>query len=132
MRKNQTDAEKKLWKILQDRQLNNAKFRRQFSICGYILDFYCPQYKLGIEADGGQHFENKGELKDKARTEKLLQKGVKIIRFSNLEILKNIEGVYEKIYEMLENLKVNPSPQPSPHRGEGVKAPQPFRRGGRK
>ena len=51
LRRNQTDAEKKLWNILRNRQLSGFKFRRQFSIGKYVLDFYCPTYKIGIEAD---------------------------------------------------------------------------------
>ncbi len=53
LRRNQTDAEKKLWLILRNRQLMGTKFRRQISIGKYILDFYSPEYKLSIEADGG-------------------------------------------------------------------------------
>jgi len=59
LRKNQSNAEKKLWSILRNRQLSGVKFRRQFSIGRYIVDFYSPEYRVGIEADGGQHFENK-------------------------------------------------------------------------
>jgi very-short-patch-repair endonuclease len=67
-RKNQTDAERKLWIILRNRQLNGVKFRRQFSIGRYILDFYSPEYRLGIEADGGQHYEDRGRKRDVLRT----------------------------------------------------------------
>ena len=68
LRKNQTDAERKLWSLLRNRQLAKVKFRRQFSIDRYILDFYSPEYKLGIEADGGQHYSDEGKVKDKLRT----------------------------------------------------------------
>ncbi len=60
LRKEQTDAERKLWSILRNRQLSGVKFRRQFPIGRYMLDFYSPEHKLGIEADGGQHYEDKG------------------------------------------------------------------------
>jgi len=53
LRRNLTDAEKKLWRLLRNRPLVGVKFRRQFSIGSYIIDFYSPEYKLGIEADGG-------------------------------------------------------------------------------
>ena len=56
--RNQTNAERKLWLLLRDRQLNGVKFRRQYSIGQYILDFYSPEYKIGIEADGGQHYDD--------------------------------------------------------------------------
>ena len=97
LRKNQTDAEKKLWRMLRSRQLSGVKFRRQFSIGRYILDFYAPEYKLGIEADGGQHYEDKGRKKDDLRAKALSNFGVKVLRFSDLEILNNIEGICEVI-----------------------------------
>jgi very-short-patch-repair endonuclease len=108
LRKDQTDAEKKLWAIMRNRQLAGVKFRRQFSIGKYILDFYCPEYRLGIEADGGQHYEDKGKKQDEIRTRELLELGVEILRFSDREILNNIEGVCEKIHEILREKKVNP------------------------
>lgn len=110
LRRGQTDAERKLWSLLRNRQLSGVKFRRQFSIGKYILDFYSPEYKIGIEADGGQHYENKGKRKDELRTRELTGYGVKIVRFSDLGILNNIEGVYGRIQEVIENSKNN-----SPH-----------------
>ena len=111
LRKNQTDAEGKLWSILRNRQLSGVKFRRQFPIGRYILDFYSPEYKLGIEADGGQHYEDKGKKQDGLRTRELVKDGVKIVRFSDLDILNNIVGVYEIIQRFIENKKSGfPSP----------------------
>jgi len=116
LRKNQTDAEKKLWAILRNRQVSGTKFKRQFSIGRYILDFYSPEYKLGIEADGGGHYEDRGRQRDKLRTRELSRLGVEILRFSDLEILNNIEGVWEVIRETIENkrnnslLIISPSP----------------------
>ena len=97
LRRNETDAEKKLWDLLRNRQLLNVKFRRQFSVSQYIIDFYSPQCRLGIEADGGQHYDEDGKQKDEIRTEELSKFGVKILRFSDYEILNNIEGVVEVI-----------------------------------
>ena len=107
LRKNQTDAEKKLWSILQNRQLSGVKFRRQFSIGRYILDFYSHEYRFGIEADGGQHYEDKNRQRDELRTRELNKLGVEIVRFSDWEILTNIEGVYEIIKKTIEK-KGNP------------------------
>lgn len=119
LRKNQTDAEKKLWTLLRNRQLNGIKFRRQFSIGNYILDFYCPQYRLGIEADGGQHYEDEGKQRDELRTRELNKLGIDILRFNDREILTNINGVYEIIQKTIGKREViNPSPQSSPQRGE--------------
>ena len=120
LRKNQTDAEKELWAILRNRQLNGVKFRRQFPVGRYILDFYCPDYSLGIEADGGQHYERKGRDRDDLRTQELNKLGVEIIRFSDREILTNSEGVFEVIQRAIAKKRGNsPSPHPSPRRGEG-------------
>ena len=111
LRKNQTDAEKKLWSLLRNRQLGGTKFRRQFSIGKYILDFYCAEYKIGIEADGGQHFDEKGKSRDDRRTGELSKKQIQIIRFSNIDILTNIEGVCEVILQAIEKRKEkSPSP----------------------
>ncbi len=113
-RKNQTDTEKKLWAVLRNRQMAGTKFRRQFSIGRYILDFYSPKYRLGIEADGGDHYEDKGRQRDKLRTKELSMLGIKILRFSNLEILNNIEGVCEVIQQAIEDKKITPHLNPLP------------------
>ena len=114
LRRSQTDAEKKLWSILRNRQLLDVKFRRQFSISQYIIDFYCPQCRLGIEADGGQHYDNNGKQKDERRTEELSEFGIKILRFSDHEILNNIEGVIEVILKEIEKLIIPPHLNPLP------------------
>lgn len=119
LRKNQTDAERKLWKKLRNRQLSGVKFRRQFPVGRYILDFYSPECTLGIEADGGQHYENKGRKRDELRTKKLFRLGIQILRFNDREILSNIEGVYEVIQRAIEERKNNPPHlKSSPRRGE--------------
>jgi adenine-specific DNA-methyltransferase len=112
LRKNQTDAERKLWLLLRNRQLAKVKFRRQFPIDRYILDFYSPEYKLGIEADGGQHYSDEGEVKDELRAGKLAGYGIQILRFNNLDILNNIEGVYEVILKTIEEMKRKNAPSP--------------------
>jgi len=114
LRKNQTDAEKKLWTVLRNRQLVGVKFRRQFSVDRYILDFYCPAYKLGIEADGGQHYAPEGQQQDNRRRIELSRIGVRILRFSDTDILKNIEGVWETIQQELRKRKSPPHLNPLP------------------
>ncbi len=108
LRKNQTNAERKLWSLLRNRQLAKVKFRRQFPVDRYILDFYSPEYKLGIEADGGQHYSDKGKVKDKLRTGKLARHGIQILRFSDLDILNNIEGVYAVVLKTIEENTTSP------------------------
>ena len=97
----------------------DVKFRRQFSIGRYILDFYTPEYKLSIEADGGQHYEENGTQNDELRTRELSKLGVEILRFSDRDILTNIDGVYEIIQKTVQEKKNNtPSPQSSLQRAE--------------
>jgi very-short-patch-repair endonuclease len=127
LRRNQTDAEKRLWAVLRNRHLAGMKFRRQFPVGRYILDFYSPQYKLGIEADGGQHYESNGREKDELRGEELSRAGVWILRFSDREILNNSDGVCEVICKAKERLKGIPphlSPLPNGERRQNLKARQ--------
>jgi adenine-specific DNA-methyltransferase len=114
LRKNQTDAERKLWSLLRDRRLGGIKFRRQFPIDKYILDFYAPELQLAVEADGGQHYEHEGAARDAERETVLSAQGMQIIRFSNTDILQNREGVYEVILRTIERRQKTPSPQSSP------------------
>ncbi|WP_236018863.1 endonuclease domain-containing protein [Geomonas propionica] len=97
LRGNQTDAENLLWLLLRNRQLG-FKFRRQHPIAGYILDFFCHEAGLCIELDGGQHNSYAAAARDKHRTEKLATLGICVIRFWDHEVLRDTEGVLEKIY----------------------------------
>ena len=101
LRRNSTEQEKKLWHILRNRQFYNLKFRRQFPIGEYIVDFVCEEKKIVIELDGGQHNEKLNIEKDKIRADFIKAKGYKILRFWNNEINENFEGVYLKIKEFI-------------------------------
>ncbi len=101
LRKNQTDAERLLWNKLRNKQFYELKFFRQYGIGQYIADFYCPKVKLAIELDGGQHFKEDGIVYDKKRGNYFIEFGIRTIRFSNLDVLKNLEGVLEKIKDEL-------------------------------
>lgn len=109
LRKNQTDAEKLLWHNLRNRQLENIKFKRQYSIGPYIVDFISLEKRLIIELDGGQHNEDENIIKDQARTEFLEKEGFKVLRFWNNDVLVNTENVLEEIIQSF-----SPSPRPSP------------------
>ncbi|MBU4342835.1 MAG: endonuclease domain-containing protein [Candidatus Omnitrophica bacterium] len=111
LRKDQTDAERKLWLALRNRQLCRVKFRRQFSIGGHILDFYCPEHRLAIEVDGGQHYEDTNIKQDALRTKELCEYGIKMLRVNNLDVLNNIEGVCEEIVKAVTS-HLNPFPSP--------------------
>ena len=95
LRKNQTDVEQLLWKQLRNRNLSNYKFRRQFPIEPYIADFACLELKLIIELDGGQH-ANRINYDDQ-RSLFLEQRGFKVIRFWNNDVIDNTVGVLETI-----------------------------------
>jgi very-short-patch-repair endonuclease len=99
LRKNQTDAERKLWSALRNRQLKNSKFRRQYWIKPYIADFVCLEKSLIVELDGSQHFEN--IEKDNERTTFLEKHGFHVLRFRNNEVLNEFNAVLERIYEYL-------------------------------
>lgn len=103
LRKNQTSQEHILWNILRNRQLSGYKFRCQYPIGNYIVDFVCREKKLIIELDGGQHNTIKGISSDNERTEYLYSLGFQILRFWNNEIDNNIEGVYQKIIKTLKD-----------------------------
>ena len=97
LRQQQTDAEIFLWRLLRNRQILNTKFRRQHPIENYIADFYCDEHKLIIELDGCQHFTEEGVKKDGVRTARLNQLGIKVLRFSNQQVLTQTENVLREI-----------------------------------
>ena len=107
LRKNMTDAERALWSKLRRKQLNGLIFYRQKNIGSFIVDFYCPAVKLIIELDGGQHYSAQGRVKDEARDQYLAKVGLKVIRFSDLDVLKNMDGVLQVLSE---RCKIPPAP----------------------
>ncbi|HEU5291932.1 MAG TPA: endonuclease domain-containing protein, partial [Cyclobacteriaceae bacterium] len=114
LRKNPTESEALLWSFLKNRKLNNLKFRRQQPMEGFILDFYCDEAKLGVEVDGGIHSLKEVAEYDKQRTLFLNEFGIKIIRFSNKEVLKETEKTLTKIkHEASERISGVPSPRPA-------------------
>ena len=102
LRKNMTPQERKLWQFLRNKSIDNLKFRRQYPIENYIVDFICNEKNLIIEIDGGQHNEEDNKIYDAKRTKFLESKGYKVLRFWNNDIDNNIEGVFG---EILNNLK---------------------------
>ncbi|MGH8541355.1 MAG: endonuclease domain-containing protein [Stenotrophobium sp.] len=107
LRKRQTDAEFLLWQKLRNRQLAGCKFRRQYSVGPFIVDFACIEAKLVIELDGGQHVELADQ--DQARTEYLQRCGFRVIRFWNDQVFKEAEGVLQAVLAAL-----TPHPDPLP------------------
>lgn len=115
-RKNPTAAEAALWAVLRNRQLNGWKFRRQHPVAGYIPDFVCLDAKLIIEVDGGYHSEVEQHSFDALRTEWLNEHGFTMLRFSNEEVLEQIDTVKSRIEEVLGT----PSPLEREKEGEVV------------
>ena len=99
LRKNMTDAEKLLWSKLRSKQLNGHQFFRQRIIGNYIVDFFCLKAKLVIEVDGGQHYSAKARVADSERDRYMKTRDLRVLRFTDTEVLKNIEGVVERIIE---------------------------------
>jgi len=99
LRRNPTDAERRLWQLLRRREAAGFKFRRQHPFENYILDFVCLERKLIIEVDGGQPVD---AAADATRTETLEQAGFRVLRFWNDEVLKDLDAVGQKIYTALD------------------------------
>lgn len=100
LRKNASDAEQLLWIVLRNRQIANAKFRRQFPLLNFILDFYSPDVKLAIEVDGGQHLDQAEYDHERTRLPK--QRGILVLRFWNDEVLTKLEAVINVIGEVVQ------------------------------
>jgi very-short-patch-repair endonuclease len=103
LRSSMTDAEQFVWSKIRRKQIGNIQFYRQKNIGEYIVDFYCPKGKLIVEIDGGQHYEGEGIKKDHERQRYLRALGFTVLRFSNIDVLKNIDGVLERIHEHLKS-----------------------------
>ena len=97
LRRNQTEAEAKLWSVLRNRQLEGLKFRRQHPIGRYVADFCCEELGLIIELDGGQHSDL--EVKDRERTMVLENMKYIVLRFWNVDITEALDGVADQILE---------------------------------
>jgi len=110
LKQNRTEAEELLWQALRNKQIENCKFRRQHPMGNFIADFYCHEKKLIVEVDGGYHNEAEQKEYDAARTQAINEFSVRVMRFTNEEILNSLPEVLKKIAEKLNA----PSPQ-----GEG-------------
>ncbi len=116
MRRRMTEAERNLWEHLRLRKISGFKFRRQYEVAPYIVDFICVEESLVIEIDGAQHAD--AVEYDAARTEFLKLAGYRVLRFWNNEVLQNADGVVQVISEALRG--DGPPSQPSPcGRGKG-------------
>lgn len=104
LRNDMPHPEKVLWGALRNQQLG-VRFRRQYGVGKYVLDFYAPSIRLGIEADGDSHFQEDAEEYDEERTKFLASQNITVLRFTNLEIVNALDGVVEKIEKEIESLQ---------------------------
>ncbi len=93
------NAEIQLWRYLSRKQMMGHKFRRQYGVDRYVVDFYCPALKLGIEIDGDSHFQPGAIERDSERQKYIESFGIEFLRFTNADIYENLDGVIDKIAE---------------------------------
>jgi very-short-patch-repair endonuclease len=105
LRTNQTSAERTLWRALQRKLLETFRFRRQVPLCGFIADFACLEARLVIEVDGATHSTGAELRRDGAREAALRENGHSILRFTNDDIYRNLDGVVETIWMKLCELR---------------------------
>ncbi len=117
LRSNMTGPEARLWSRLRVRQLQGLKFRRQHGIGPYIVDFYCPEQSLVIEVDGDSHADADQIVKDKQREQYLQSLGLRVIRYINDDIVKNLGGILEDLAERISSRSTSPRPS-LPRRGK--------------
>src|SRR3954454_19440496 len=96
LRRNSTDVERLMWRLLRDRRFAGIKFRRQVAIGPYIADFASIQHQIAVEVDGGQH----GGASDERRDVFLAARGWRVIRFWNNDVLQNRSGVLERLLQV--------------------------------
>lgn len=105
LRSNMPEAEIILWSKLKGKQIYGYKFRRQYSVGSYIIDFYCPKLKLAIEVDGTSHFQIGSKTKDNERQKYIETYGIHFLRYINTDIYENLEGVIEQIGETIQEIE---------------------------
>ena len=112
LRNHSTKSEIILWQKIKNKQLG-VKFRRQYNIGYFIVDFYCHELKLIIEIDGSIHYEEEVSEHDKIRQRILENKGYIVIRYSNHKILDDIDSVVSNIMMAIQSLQLRQTPSPT-------------------
>ena len=105
LRKNMPKAETIIWEKIKSIQIEGCKFRRQYSVAEFILDFYSPELKLAIEIDGDSHFQEGAPEYDRERQEFIESTGIRFLRFTNDDIYSNLDGVQEAIAKKILELR---------------------------
>ena len=113
LRKQMPKAEAAIWPRLRGGQILGRRFRRQYSVGPYVIDFYCPSLKMAVEIDGDSHFNEEAQGYDQVREAFIGSFGIKFIRFTNEEVYRNLDGVFESIVEFAQKrAKESGSPPP--------------------
>lgn len=107
LRQNSTEAEKLIWRFIRNRQLPGYKFKRQYSIDHFVIDFYCPELKLAIEADGGSHIEPVSKKYDIRRERYLKKFCLTFVRIKDQELFGNPNKAFAKIEDAVKKLEGN-------------------------
>jgi len=107
LRQTQTDAETIFWSKVRGNQLG-VKFRRQYSVKQFVIDFYVPEVRLAIELDGAVHFTDEAQARDAEREAIIAQYGITFLRFTNTEVETNLTGVLEAVRLKIEALRTSP------------------------
>jgi very-short-patch-repair endonuclease len=105
LRNNMTDAEKKLWGLIRYKKIGGHKFRRQHSIAGYVVDFYCLELRLALEVDGGVHQQETVKGADKERERVIKSISIEFLRFSNEQVLTDPIQTISRLRDKINDLK---------------------------
>ena len=116
LRNNSTKTEKLVWQYLRRRHVMGYKFRRQYGVYQFVLDFYCPELKLAIEIDGPTHIGEDAQKYDEYRQNKIEELGIVFLRFTNEEVYSKLDWVIEEVGRKVTQLT---TPKPPPKIGGG-------------
>jgi very-short-patch-repair endonuclease len=112
LRNNMPPAEKLIWSKIRNKQIEGCKFRRQYSIGAFVIDFYSPELRLALEIDGESHFVNGAQTYDNERELFLKDRATKILRFTNSQVYQDLDTVLELIPAKIQELRNLPHPYP--------------------
>lgn len=112
LRNNMPPAEKLVWSKIRNKQIEGCRFRRQYSIGAFVIDFYSPELRLALEIDGDSHFVDGAQTYDNERELFLEDQGTKILRFTNSQVYQDLDTVLEAISTKIQELRNLPLPNP--------------------
>ena len=108
LRNNMPPAEQLIWAKLKGKQVKNCKFRRQYSVGAFVIDFYTVEIKLAIEIDGDSHFGDGAEVADRERQSFIESSGIRFLRFTNRQVYEELDGIIETVSQMICTLRELP------------------------